>query len=59
VNVLEEGNQRHELLVVGIALPGLQNDGVLGLLADVFGLGVEDDDLGEITVEVGEVLVKD
>jgi hypothetical protein len=58
VDIFEKGNQSHKLLVAGLALPGVQNDGVLGLLADVGRVGVEDNDLGQITVEVREVLVE-
>lgn len=52
VDIFEEGNQSYELLVAGLTLPGVQNNGVLRLFADVGGVGVEDNDLGQITVEV-------
>lgn len=52
MDIFEEGNQCYKLLVAGLALPGVQNDGVLGLLADVRGVCVEDNDLGKITVKV-------
>lgn len=56
VDVLEEGNEVDELLVVSVALPGIKDDGVLGLVADVLGVAVDDDHLLQITVEVREVL---
>lgn len=56
VDVFEEGDEADELLVVGVALPGVEDDGVLGLLADVAGVGVDDNDLGQITVEVRQIL---
>lgn len=59
MDVLEEGDQGDELLVVAVALPGIEDDGVLGLLANVLGVGVDDDDLGEVTVQVRQVLLKD
>jgi hypothetical protein len=52
VDVFEEGNQSHKLFIVRIALPRFHDDGVFGLLTDMGGLGVEDDDLGKITIEV-------
>lgn len=52
MDVLEEGDEADEVLVVGISRPGLEDNGVLGLVADVLGLGVDDDNLGEISVEV-------
>lgn len=61
VNVLEEGNQANEVLVVGVillTLPGLENDGILGLLADKLGVSVDDNDLGQITVQVREILIR-
>jgi hypothetical protein len=59
VDVLEEGNQGDELLVVTVALPGVEDDGVFGLLADVLRVRVDDDDLGQVTVQVRQVLLKD
>jgi hypothetical protein len=50
VDVLEEGNEVDQLLVVSVALPGVKDDGVLGLIADVLGVAVDDDDLLQITV---------
>lgn len=52
VDVFEEGNEADEVLVVRLSRPGLEDNGVFGLVADVLGLGVDDDDLGEISVEV-------
>lgn len=56
VDVLEEGNKVHELLVVTVALPGFKDDGVFRLVADVLGVAVDDDDLLQVTVEVRKVL---
>ena len=56
VNVFKEGDQANEVIVLGLSLPGVENDGVLGLLANVRGFGVDDDNLGEVTVKVGKVL---
>lgn len=54
--VLEEGDHGDEALVAGLALPFGEDDGVFGLELDVGGVGVDDDDLGGVAVEVGEVL---
>lgn len=56
VDVLEEGNEVDKLLVVSVTLPRIKDDGVLGLVADVLGVAVDNDHLGQVTVEVGEVL---
>jgi len=56
VDILEEGDQAYEVLVLGLALPRVEDNGVFGLLADMRGLCVDNDDLGEVTVEVREVL---
>ncbi|KAI6748182.1 hypothetical protein HG531_008724 [Fusarium graminearum] len=56
MNVLKEGNEVDEVLVVFVTLPGVKNNGVIGLVADMLGLGVDDDHLGQVTVKVGEVL---
>jgi hypothetical protein len=52
VDVFEEGDQSNEFLVVSVTFPGFEDDGVLGLLANMFGVGVDDDDLGKVTVEI-------
>ena len=57
VDVFEERNQGNQFLVVGISLPGIEDNGVLGLLADMLGIGINDDDLGQVTVEVGKILL--
>jgi hypothetical protein len=56
VDVFEEWDQTNEVLVVRVALPWLQNDGVLGLLSNMALIGVDDNDLREIAVEVGKIL---
>lgn len=56
MNVLEERNQGNKLLVVAVTLPGVEDDGVLRLLPNMSGVGVDNDDLGQIAVEVGKVL---
>lgn len=56
VNVLEEGDEANEVLVVAVTLPGVEDNGVLGLVADVLGIGVDNYDLGEVSVQIREVL---
>lgn len=56
MDVFEEWDQTNEVLVVRVALPWLQNDGVLGLLSNMALIGVDDNDLREIAVEVGKIL---
>lgn len=58
VDVFEERNQADELLVLGVTLPGVEDNRVFGLFANIPGLGVDDDDLGKIAVKVRKVLQK-
>lgn len=56
VDVLEEGNEVDEALVGSVTLPGRKNNGVVRLVANMLGLGIDDDNLGQVTVEVGKIL---
>lgn len=46
MDIFEEGNKRYELFVLDIAFPRFQNDGILGLSADMLGFGVYNNDFG-------------
>lgn len=46
VDVFEERDQAGELLVLRVTFPGWQDNGVLGLSADVRGIGVDNDYFG-------------
>ena len=52
VDILEEGDQGDEFFVFDVALPGFQNDGIIRLLFSVRCFRINDDDFGEIAVEV-------
>lgn len=54
--VFEEGDEGDEFFILGVAGPGVQDDGVGGLEGGVFGGGVEDEGAGEGAVEVIEIL---
>lgn len=56
MDIFEEGNKGNELIVLDIAFPRFQDDGILGLSADMLGFGVYDYDFGKIAVKVGEIL---
>lgn len=56
MDVLEEGDEADQVLVVGSALPGIEDNRVLRLLSNVALVGVEDDDLGQVSVQVRQIL---
>lgn len=56
VDVFEEGNETDEIFVCGVTFPGVEDDGVFGLFSDVASFGVDDDNFGEVTVEVAQIL---
>lgn len=45
MDVFEEGNQADEAIVIWLALPWVEDDSVFGVLADMLGLCVDDNDL--------------
>ena len=55
-DVFEEGDEGDKFIVVGVAFPFGEDDGVFGLEFGVGGDGVDEDGFGEGAVEVGEIL---
>jgi hypothetical protein len=55
-DVFEEGDELNEGLVVRVAGPWGEDDGVIGLVFGVAGHRVDHDDFGEIAIQIGEVL---
>lgn len=53
---LQERDHVNETAVSRFALPWLDDDGVLGLQRGVLGISVEKNDLGQVSVQVGQVL---
>lgn len=49
---LQERNHSNQFSVVGVALPWLHGNRVLGLERVSIGVRVHDDDLGQITVQM-------
>lgn len=57
VDVFEEWDKRHQLLILGVAGPFRQYYCVLRLGADVLVARIDHDDFGKVSVQVGEVLL--
>jgi len=56
VNVFQERDQPDQALVVGVAFPRVEDNGVFPVLPDVSGICVDDNDLGQVSIEIGQVL---
>ena len=56
VDELKEGDEGHKLIVLRVTLPLGQDDGVFGLGTHVLGVGINDDDFGQVSVQIRKVL---
>lgn len=56
---LEKRNEINELRILRIAFPGREDYGILRLSRDMRWLGVKDYDLGEIPIEITQILQSD
>lgn len=55
-HTFEERNHIHKPMVTSLTLPLRKNNSVFRMRADMLGVGIKDDDLGWVSIEVRDIL---